>query len=349
MASTSGRHGRRWVRREPSSVAIRKVLQAARYTRVLDEVVAASAAFALAGIVLYILVYPSGVVLFEAMVWGIEALAFLGVALALRVAASRAAFYRARYEILRVEALVVVALSVAGMTVTLVVVVRSLHPGEPTPAELALYPLAGALASYFLERLVEARLSEAFLSLVSIEAIRGKLRYDVAFEAGGGVGVLAANVFHSHAVEAAAVVVIGAYVFYGLGSMAAEHLLYLIGPGPAWRRRMIRRAIAREAAHMGLRLVKLRVEVYGTFAEAEVWIALRPSVTLREAHRLSRLLAVRLVHRIPELLRVVVVPVPAYKPSGEGRRYERQHASRAVGSKTGARDNDTGRSSGERA
>jgi divalent metal cation (Fe/Co/Zn/Cd) transporter len=335
---------RRWMRVRPSSIALRRVLQAARYTRVLDEVVAASALFAVAGIGLYMAVYPSGVVLFEALVWGVESMAFLGVALAVRVAASRAAFYRARYEVLRVEALVVVALSAVGMVVTLLVIAHTLTggPAKPTPAPLAVYPLAGGVASYALERLVEARLSQVVLSLVSVEAIRSKLRYDVIFEAAGGLGVLAANALQSHWVEVATLAVVGSYVFYGLASMAAEHSAYLVGPGPAWRRRRIRRAILREARRLDVHVARLRVEVYGTFAEAEVWIALHPDTTLREAYKASRLLAARLVYRIPELLRVVVVPIPAYRPLGAGRRYRRPQSRLEAGDGEGAGDGEAG-------
>ncbi|MEB2835926.1 MAG: cobalt transporter [Desulfurococcales archaeon] len=298
----------------------RKVLLAASLARAVEEIALASLGMAALGFALYALVYPSGIVLFEALVWSIEAMAFAGVSLAFRVASSRALFYRARYEVFRLEALAVVILSAVGLGVTLLVMARSLLGGREasTPPLLGLYPLAGALVSYGLDSLLERRAGGHALRLVSLAAVSSKLRYDVVFEVAGGAGLLAAGLLREPLIEEATLLAVGAYVAYGLAAMAVEHMLYLIGPGPRHRRLELRAKIRRAARSMGLRVSKMRVEVYGTFAEAEVWIPLRPDATLAEANRAARELARRLVHSIPELLRVVVIPLP-HQPRGQPR------------------------------
>jgi divalent metal cation (Fe/Co/Zn/Cd) transporter len=329
LGSPSG-DSRRWVRRRPVRTAFRKVLLAAALVRVVEEIALASLGLALVGFALYTLVYPSGVVLFEALVWSIEAMAFTGISLAMRVASSRAVFYRARYEIFRLEALAVVLLSATGMVVTILVILRSLRgPHRPSPPLLGLYPLLSAAASYGLDSLLHRRASSYAIRLVSLKAVSSKLRYDVLFEVAGGAGILASNALHSGAVEAATLVVVGSYVIYGLALIAAEHMLYLVGPGPHHRRVELRARIRNEARRLGLRVAKSRIEVYGTFAEAEVWIPLDPFSTLSEAHRRARELARHLIHSVPELLRVVVVPIPSQAQPRRGRRYRRREKSPA--------------------
>ncbi len=290
----------------------RKVLQAVEAARAVVEVAVASTVFAIVGFLLYTLVYPSGVVLFEALVWSIEAMAFTGVWLALRVAASRTAFYKARYEILRAEALAVIILSLIGLAATAAIVYKTFSGShEPTPVWLASYPLASAAASYVLEHMLEARMGSLGFRLVSVRAVSSKLRYDVIVEVAGGLAIIASNLLHSSLAEQALIGAVAVYVAYGLLGLLYEHLLYLIGPGPRERRLQIRRLIEREAARLGFHVARMRIEVYGTFAEAEVWVEMHPYMRLHSANRRSQELARHLVRVIPDLLRVVVIPVPA--------------------------------------
>ena len=323
LAATRSVEARERTRYRREWAAYRKVLRAASAARALLTVAVASALLAFLGFALYLLVYPSGIVLFEALVWSIEAMTFLGVWLALRVAASRAAFYKARYEIFRVEALMVTVLSLIGLAVSGVIVYKAVSGGhEPTPVVLSLYPLGSAAASYVLESMLHRRLGSLEFKIVSIHAVASKLRYDVFIEAAGGVAIIASNLLHEPLVESLLVAGVAVYVSYGLLLLAYEHLLYLVGPGPAGRRRMVRERILREATKLGVRVVRLRVEVYGTFSEAEVWIAMDPGMRLGEAHRVAQELARHLVHRVPDLLRVLVIPVPGARR----RRAPRGHA-----------------------
>lgn len=330
-----GRYRREWA-------AYRKVLRAATAARALLTVAVASALLAFLGFALYALVYPSGIILFEALVWSIEAMTFLGVWLALRVAASRTAFYRARYEIFRVEALMVTILSVIGLAVSGLIVYKAVGGGhEPTPLHLSLYPLGSAAASYVLENMLHRRLGTLEFRIVSIHAVASKLSYDVVIEAAGGAAIIASNLLHEPLVESLLIAAVGVYVSYGLLLLAYEHLLYLVGPGPAGRRRAVRERIMREAARLGVRIVRMRVEVYGTFSEAEVWISMDPGMRLGEAHRVAQELARHLVHRVPDLLRVLVIPVP-----GPGRRRPPRGQSRYRRVRGGQRGGGNGGPSG---
>ena len=314
--------GSRWVR--PATTVYRKVLLAAEGARAIVEVAVASTVMALAGFLLYFLVYPSGVILFEALVWSIEAMAFTAVALALKVAGSRTLFYRARYEVFRVEALAISVLSALGLAVTVWIIWKAVAGQKgSTPLPLAVYPLGSALASYVLEHRLLRRVEALSLRLVSIRAVASKLKYDVAVEAAGGVAIIVSNLYHQPLAETGIIVVVGLYVFYGLSMLLYEHLLYLVGPGPRERRAELRAWIKRIAARHGYKVARQRVEVYGTFAEAEVWVEMPPATRLYSAHRASLELARALVHEIPDLLRVVVVPVPERRPAKRRTRHRR--------------------------
>ncbi|MEB3774862.1 MAG: cation transporter [Desulfurococcales archaeon] len=291
---------------------VRKILRAVEAVRTVYVVSVLSVALSLAGILLYTLYYPSNIVLFEAFVWLIEAVSFAGVAVAFKIASSRALFYRARYEVLRIEALASALIGFIGLVITLIIIYRSMTGGhETTPAILSLYPLASAAASYILEGILHSRLRTLELRLVSLQVIASKLRYDVIVEVAGGLAILLSNMLHNPVAEEALILLIGAYILYGLAGITYSNILYLIGPGPARHREEIRERIRRELSLRGYKARNIRVEVYGTFSEAEVWVELGGETPLSRAHREALTIAKTLVHNVPELLRVVVITVPA--------------------------------------
>ncbi len=303
----------RWAtRRHRRGPVVRKILKAAEAVRAVYWVASISVALSIAGMILYTLYYPSDIVLFEAFVWLIEAVSFAGVAVAFKIAGSRALFYRARYEVLRVEALASATIGVIGAIVTIVIMAKALGGKHgTTPIILASYPLGSAIASYMLERFLHKRLHGLEVKLVSLNVISSKLRYDVAIELAGGVAIIISNILHNPLAETLLILSIGVYVLYGLSGIVYANLLYLIGPGPSRHRKEIRSRILRELKLKGVKARNVRVEVYGTFSEAEVWIELDSDTPLSKAHREALNVAKMLVHNIPELLRVVVISVPA--------------------------------------
>jgi len=281
--------------------------------RSIYGVAGVSIGLALVGYLLYYLVYPSSVVMFEALVWSIEAIAFSSVAYALHIASTRTVARRERYEVLRAESLASLAVAVIGILVSGFYMYKAVasREAEPTPWWLGLYPLVSAVVSFYLERLLHSRARGLEVRLVAVRAITSKLRYDVLIEALGGLAIILGYLAREPFVETAAVLIVSPYVLYGLTSLALEHLKYLVGPGPFRERKRIGQAVRRIALSRGVRVVRTRVESYGTFAEAEIWVEMPGDITLSEAHERARSLARDLIHSIPDLLRVVVVPVPS--------------------------------------
>ncbi len=304
---------KRWVsRRHKRGPVVRKILKAVEAVRIVYRVALASVAMSVAGILLYTLYYPSDIVLFEAFVWLIEAVSFAGIAVAFKIASSRTLLYKSRYEVLRVEALASAAIGVIGIIVVGMIIAKSLSGGKgATPIILSLYPLGSAVASYILENMLHKKLHRLEVKLVSIHVISSKLRYDVIVEAAGGIAIILSNLLHNPLVETLLIVSIGVYVLYGLAGITYANILYLIGPGPSGRREEIKTRITRELRTRGYKARNIRVEVYGTFSEAEVWIEQDAEKTLARAHREALTIARALVHNVPELLRVVVISVPA--------------------------------------
>jgi len=292
---------------------VRKILKATEAVSAVTRVSIASFILALIGITLYKFYYPSGIILFEAFVWLIEALSFFGVAVALKIAGSRTIAYRLRYEFLRLEAISSVILSIIGLAVTATIIEKALigKTGESTPAILAMYPLGSAVASYILEKYLHKTLHGLEFKIVSINVIISKLKYDVIVEAGGGTAILASSLVGLPLIERVIIVAIGLYVTYGLAGIIYSNMQYIIGPGPEGHRREIKNKILSLAKTRGYNIRKVRVELYGTFAEAEVWIEMNADITLKDAHSKAIILARDLVHKIPELLRVLVITVPS--------------------------------------
>lgn len=304
---------------------VRKILKATQAASAVTRVSIASFILALIGILLYKLYYPSGIILFEAFVWLIEALSFLGVAVALKIAGSRTIAYKLRYEFLRLEAISSAILGVIGLAVTATIIEKALigKSSSTTPAVLALYPLGSAAASYMLEKYLHKELRGLEFRIISINVIISKLRYDVIVEAGGGAAILASSLMGLPLVERVIIVAIGLYVTYGLAGIVYSNMQYIIGPGPEGHRREIKNKIVSIVKTRGYNVRKVRVELYGTFAEAEVWIEMNADMPLREAHSKAIIIARELVHTIPELLRVLVITVPSRGVKIRRRRYAR--------------------------
>lgn len=294
-------------------IAVRKVLRAKSAVRVLDTTSLASAVMAAIGILLYIMVFESNIILTEAFVWFIEALSFLGLMVAFHVAASRATAYRARYEFLRLEALAALALSVIGVLLTGYIVAKSILGGKssPTPLPLSLYPLTSALLSFLLERRLHKVFHRLEARLVVIKTVARKLALDVVLEVSGGLAIIASNTLHNPLVETMVVFATAVYVLHGLGSIALESTLYLIGVGPHHVIERTRRSVERIIwSRTGRRPARLRVETFGTFSEVEVWVEAPPYMSLETAYKYSMNLAKEVVKKVPEVVRAIVILVP---------------------------------------
>ncbi len=298
-------------------LAVRKITKSRKALSDLYITLILSEAFAVLGFLIYVIIFPSDVILVEAFVWLIEGFSFFGLVIAFHIASSRATMYRPRFEVLRIEALSMLFLSLISVVVLLLVVGKSLR-GEKssTPIILSLYLLASALVSYLLERFLHRSMHYYEVRLASIRTVASKLSLDVVFEVAGGLSIIASNLLHNPVMETAIVVLVGAYTLYGLSGIFYESLAYLVGLGPRSEINRIREQIERLLEKSDrFKLRSLKVEMYGTFGEAEVWVEAPPHLSLAEASRESDRIARMLVSSIPELLRALVIMVPSINGS----------------------------------
>ncbi|MCE4604005.1 MAG: cation transporter [Aeropyrum sp.] len=318
MSEAGGKNSdaRRWYRRPQSpSVSARKILRAVGLLKYIYISAAVSAVMSVVGIAAYLLVYPSSVVLVEAFVWFVEAITFFGLAVAFKIAASRTVYYKARFEILRAESLVVLHSALIGVAIVVGVMLKSVFGkgGEPTPMILALYPGISGVISYILEKYMFAKLKRIEVKLASLRFVAEKLKLDVLLEEAGAVAIILSNMTGQTLFETVLVVVVGLYLVYALGGIAVRNLLYLVGPGPQDERLRVRRQVEMVLSEMGYTPRSIRIESYGTFSEAEVWVEYSGRATLEKSFKTSVSIARALVARIPELLRAVVIMVPVRK------------------------------------
>ena len=315
-------------------IAVRKILIATRAVRTTYIVSIVSLVLSIIGIVLYV-VTGSDVVLMEGLIWLVEAMSFGGLAIALKIAASRALIYRTRYEVLRLESLAVLITSFIALVVTILAIIRNLlsaHVGV-TPAIYSLYLFASSATSLVLEKTARRGLSQIGLKIVSIRAIAEKLSLDFVLELAGGIAIVLSNLLDNALVEQVASIIMGIYVSYGVTGIAREAVYHLIGITPHHVYREIRAKVLSTLRRVTRysRVRRLKIESYGTFYEVEVWLEAPPGITLGTAHRESMRIARRLVHEVPEVLRALVVFVPARgtrPPPRSMKRYARRQASR---------------------
>lgn len=303
----------RFRRRRGVSIARRKILKATQVLRYLYLVAIVSSVMSALGIGLYLFIARSNVVLVEAFVWLVEAISFAGLAVAFKIAASRTLYYRARFEILRLESLASLHLALVGLAVTLFIAYKAVVGGGkdgPTPIILSLYPLGSAVISYFLSRMLHEKLRKLEVQIVTIRVVEEKLKFDVILEAAGGLAIIASNMIQQPIIETGIVVIVALYVLYGLGGLAYHNLMYIIGPGPSSERERVSRQIRVVLEREGYKARMIRVESYGTFSEAEVWIEYPSNASLGRAYHESASIARKLVRGVPELLRALIIMVP---------------------------------------
>lgn len=305
---------RRWARRHSAGASARKILRAVGVIKYIYASAIVSAVMAVVGILVYLFVFPSSVVLVEAFVWFVEAITFFGLAVAFKIAASRTVYYRARFEILRIESLVVLHSALIGVAIIVFIMYKSVSAAgsgyKPTPMILALYPGISGLVSYIVEKYLFGKLKRIEVKLVSLRFVAEKLKLDVFLEEAGAVAIVLANLTGQTLFETFIVLVVGSYLVYALGGIAVRNLYYLVGPGPHEERLRVRRQIEIVLSELGYSPRTIRVESYGTFSEAEVWVEYPGRATLEKSFKTSTSIAKTLVSRVPELLRAVVIMVP---------------------------------------
>ncbi|BEP18465.1 hypothetical protein PYJP_18170 [Pyrofollis japonicus] len=295
-------------------IAVRKILVASRAVRTTYVVAAASLVFSIIGLMLYAIT-KSDVVLMEGLVWLVEAMSFGGLAVAFKIAASRALMYRSRYEVLRLESLAVLLTSLVALFVIAIVIIRNMmSPHERvTPIIFSIYLFGSGIASLLLERYARRGLRIIGLRIVSINAISEKLSLDFLLETGGGAAIVASNLLKEPIIEAVTSIIMGLYVAYGVLGITREAVYHLIGITPYHVYRELRAKVLstlRQATRYS-RVRRLKIESYGTFYEVEMWLEAPPGITLGTAHRESMRIAHRIVHEIPEVLRALIVFVPS--------------------------------------
>lgn len=323
-------------------IAVRKILTATRAIRTTYLVSSVSLLLSIVGIILY-LVTGSDVILMEALIWLVEAMSFGGLAVAFKIAASRALIYRTRYEVLRLESLAVLVTSFVALVVTVLAVLRNIVSGHTglTPVGFSSYLFISGAVSLVLERVAQRGLRRIGLRIVSIRAIAEKLSLDFVLELAGGSAIVLSNILRSSLIERIVSVAMGIYVSYGVIGIAREAVQHLIGITPHHVYREIRAKVlssVRRATRYN-RIRRLKVESYGTFYEVELWLEAPPGMTLGTAHRESMRIAHRIIHEVPEVLRALVVFVPARRTSAPPRSMKR-YARRRIAGKSKGREED---------
>lgn len=307
-------------------IAVRKILTATRAIRTTYLVSIVSMLLSIIGIILYF-VTESDIILMEALIWLVEAMSFGGLAIAFKIAASRALIYRTRYEVLRLESLAVLVTSFVALIVTILAILRNIvssHAGL-TPIKFSLYLFLSSAASLVLERIARKGLRRIGLRIVSIRAIAEKLSLDFVLELAGGIAIVLSNIVESSLIERIISVAMGFYVSYGVIGIAHEAIQHLIGITPHHVYREIRAKVlssVRKATRYN-KVRRLKIESYGTFYEIELWLEAPPGMTLGTAHRESMRIARRVVHEVPEVLRALVVFVPARRTNAPPRSMKR--------------------------
>ena len=297
-------------------IAIKKIVRAVEAMKTIRLVTLASVILAAMGFYIYYFIDRSSIILLEAFVWLVEALSFMGLYIAFAVAASRAVNYRARYEILRLETLAALMMSIVSAAMVLLIFMENvmrlrIEEEVYTRVYLALYPIISAVFSILFERYISVVFSKLEIKIASLGVLADKLRLDFVFELAGGLAIVGSNTLNEALIEPATSIAIAVYVLYGLTLIAYESVTYLIGVGPRSRAKVLERRIKRIAGRAsGLRILRVRVRLFGTFGEVEVWAAAPPETSLSKATRQAIFTAKTIVREVPEILRAIVIPVP---------------------------------------
>ena len=296
-------------------LVIRKIIRINKALRTLNVAIFVSIAMTIVGLLLYMLLFNSVLVLIESLLWLIDGLAYITILVVLRIASSRT-IYGARYELLRAESLGVLAISSTAFIVIVYLVTQTIieHIANTpiiTPILASTFFFAEAIASLGVRKYISSSLNKSKLKPIIMHVTSRKLLLDSIAEAGGGVGIITSNILQNHLVELAIIVTIAFYSLMELAKLISSSTLYLIGIGP--------RHIVTETRIKVIKLVKelhgkrpkrLFIRTFGTFSEVEVWLEVPMTMSIGEAYRKATWVAREIISNIPEVLRALVIMIP---------------------------------------
>ena len=299
------------------SIIARKIMKVREAMRTLNVVVLGSLIYGAFGLSLCHFIYFSNLVFLESIIWLMEALAFFGSIITIRLITSKT-LHTSRYELLRTEVLISLFLMLitAGVAGKLLISAIFHTKVAPTPFWFAFYFFGGALLSYAFYLWIYNYHNFIEIKLLFTKAALEKLKIDSLIEAVAGICVIL-NTFSS-LIEKTAIILLSSYVLYESLKFAKSLFAYLIGVTDVEEdvKRNIRKIAERVS---GYKIRRLITKSFGSFVETEIWLEAPYGLKLDKAHKIAVKTAKTVIVSIPEVVRALVILIPGEK-SGKRKR-----------------------------
>ncbi|MEM1680280.1 MAG: cation transporter [Sulfolobales archaeon] len=285
-------------------IAVRKLGRLYRMVAVFKILAFCSFTYGVVGILLYLIVARSNLILVDSMLWIVDSMLYVALFFILKIISFKT-LSSYRYELLRVEDVLSLVISIVAISITLSLIPSSFTNSEITPPVFTLYLIGSGLLSYWFSRYVRSNGSYGRV-LMSTTAVKTWL--DALVELVSATAILMSYISNNAIIENMAFLAVSAYAIKYYFTMAWRSALNLLDVNyPRDLKFKVRKVVSK---YEGVRVRRVLIRNLGSFVEVELWLVLPNNLTLTSAQQVISKIAREVLTRIPEIIKVLVIALP---------------------------------------
>ena len=285
-------------------VTVKKIVRFYRMANLFKILFISSLTYGLLGMLLYLLVVKSNLILIDSILWILDSITYLTLFIVLRVVTSKTLNGR-RYELLRVEDISSIFIAVITISVVIYLIPSTLVNTEITSSEFSLYLIGSGILSYVFSKYV---LIYGKYGRVLIKSTAVKTSLDALIEFVNSIALILSNILQLVVIENLLVLAISIYAVKCSVNIIKESVFNLLDIN--YPRHLKYRIINIVERNTNVSVKKVLLRNLGSFVEVELWVKLPSNATLRTTQVLISSITREILIKIPEVIKVLVVAIP---------------------------------------
>jgi len=285
-------------------VTVKKIVRFYRMANLFKILFISSLTYGLLGMLLYLLVVKSNLILIDSILWILDSITYLTLFIVLRVVTSKTLNGR-RYELLRVEDISSIFIAVITISVVIYLIPSTLVNTEITSSEFSLYLIGSGILSYVFSKYV---LMYGKYGRVLIKSTAVKTSLDALIEFVNSIALILSNILQLVVIENLLVLAISIYAVKCSVNIIKESVFNLLDIN--YPRHLKYRIINIVERNTNVSVKKVLLRNLGSFVEVELWVKLPSNATLRTTQVLISSITREILIKIPEVIKVLVVAIP---------------------------------------
>lgn len=291
-------------------VIVRKIVRLGKVAKMFRAMSIVALIYGLFGLLLYITVFPSSLIMIDSVLWIIDSATYLALFMVLSVVSSKA-LNSSKYELLRIEDVLSLILALLSLSITTYLILNTVFvEAEVTPDIMSLYLVGSGLLSYLFS-IYLSRINKGKIRNVIANTVAKRTLLDTLIEFVSASSIVISNITGLMIIEELMFLALSAYAIRYSLHIAKEAILNILNVNEPKHIRYKVIKTTRRYDNLFVRRVVIRR--LGSFAEVELWVELPNSLSLIATHSIVLKLARDVVSNVPEVIRALVIALPDVK------------------------------------